>query len=73
LTPVVEIAERYIRALERLLYSPGVTLSEDQKKTLQKPTSEWRSILRYARGQHAELTGKGVSEENLPIVLREAA
>ena len=50
-----------------------VALTEEQKKALQKPTGEWRSILRYARGVHAETAGKGVSAVDAPIVLKEVA
>jgi hypothetical protein len=73
LVPVVETVERYIRALEALVHSPSVTLTEDQRKTLQKPLEGWRSILRYARGVQTERTGKGVSAEDAPVVLKEAA
>ena len=73
LVPVVETAERYIRALETLVYSPSVTLTGDQKKALQKPTEGWRSILRYARGVHVEMTGKGVPIEVASDALKEAA
>ena len=59
--PVVETAERYIRALEGLVHSSNVTLTEEQKKAVRKPIEEWRRILRYARGIHVEMTGKGVS------------
>jgi hypothetical protein len=73
LAPVVETAERYIRALEALVYSPSVTLTEEQRNALQKPMEAWRGILRYARGVQAERTGKGVSAEDAPVVLEEVA
>jgi hypothetical protein len=72
LVPVVETAERYIRALEALAYSPSVA-TEEQKKALQKPKEGWRAILRHARGVHVEMTGKGVSTEVAPVELKEAA
>jgi len=72
LVTVVETAERYIRALEAQVPSPSVATVE-QKKALQKPKEEWRAILRYARGVHVEMTGKGVSAEDAPVVLKEAA
>jgi hypothetical protein len=68
----VETAERYIRALEALAYSPSVA-TEEQKKALQKPKEGWRAILRHARGVHVEMTGKGVSTEVAPVELKEAA
>jgi len=73
LAPVVESAERYIRALESLVHSASVTLTTEQGKTLQKPMEGWRSILRYARGVEAVRKGKGVPVENAPDVLKEAA
>jgi len=73
LVPVVETAERYIRALEALVHSPSVALTEEQKKALKKPVEEWRTILRYARGIHVEMTGKGVPIEVAPDALKEAA
>lgn len=73
LVPVVETAERYIRALEALIHSPSVTLNEEQRKALQRPVQEWRSILRYARGVQAEQAGKGLPVEDVPMVLREVA
>ena len=72
LVPVVEKAERYIRALEALVYSPSVATVE-QKKALQMPKEEWRVFLRYARGVHVEMIGKGVSAEDVPVELKEAA
>jgi len=73
LVPVVESAEQYIRALEALVYSAPVALTEEQKKALQKPMEGWRSILRHARGIHAEMTGRGMSAEVAPDALKEAA
>lgn len=73
LVPVVETAERYIRALEALVHSPSVTLTNEQREALQKPKEGWRSILRYARAMQAEQAGKGVSAENTPDALKEAA
>jgi hypothetical protein len=73
LVPVVETAEQYIRALEALVYSAPVALTEEQKKALQKPMEGWRSILRHARGIHAEMTGRGMSAEVAPDALKEAA
>lgn len=70
LVPVVETAERYIRALEGLVHSSNVTLTEEQKKAVRKPIEEWRRILRYARGIQAEKTGKGVSVEAEPPTLK---
>jgi len=72
LVPVVETAERYIRALEALVYSLSVVTGE-QKKALQKPKERWRAILRHARGIHVEMTGKGVSAGDAPAVLKEVA
>jgi hypothetical protein len=72
LVPVVETAERYIRALEALVYAPSVATVE-QKKALQKPKEEWRVFLRHARGVHVEMIGKGVSAEDVPVELKEAA
>jgi hypothetical protein len=73
LVPVVEAAERYIRALEALVHSPSAALTDDQRKSLQKPMWDWRSVLRYARGVHAKKTGKGVPVEDVPTVLKEVA
>jgi hypothetical protein len=73
LVPVVETAERYIRALEALVHSPSVALKEEQRKALQKPMEGWRSVLRYARGVQAERTGRSASMETAPAVLKEAA
>lgn len=73
LVPVVETAERYIRALEALVHSPSLGLTEEQRGALEKPKEEWRSILRFARGVHAERTGKGVPMEAAPALLKEAA
>lgn len=73
LVPVVETAERYIRALEALVHSASVALTPEQGKSLQKPMEEWRGILRFARGVEAERTGKGMPTEAAPAVLKEAA
>jgi uncharacterized phage-associated protein len=73
LVPVVETAERYIRALEALVYSSSVNLTEEQKKTFQKPKEAWRAILRHARGVHMQMTGKGVPIEVAPDAVKEAA
>jgi hypothetical protein len=72
IVPVVETAERYIRALEALVYAPSIA-TEEQKNALRKPMEEWRAILRHARGVHVEMTGKGVSAEDVPVALKEAA
>jgi len=73
LVPMVETAERYIRLLESVVYSQAVTLTEEQRKLLQKPKEEWRSILRYTRGVKAERTGKGMSTEPAPAAVSVAA
>lgn len=73
LVPTVETAERYIRVLEALVHSQSLALTEEQRKTLQKPMEDWRSILRYARGVQAERAGKAVSTENAPAALKEVA
>jgi hypothetical protein len=73
LVATVETAERYIRVLEALVHSQAVTLTEEQRKTLQKPMEDWRSILRYARGIQAERAGKTVSSETAPAALKGVA
>ncbi len=73
LVPTVETAERYIRVLEALVHSQAVTLTEEQRTTLQRPMEDWRSILRYARGVQAERAGKAVSSENAPAALEGVA
>jgi len=64
---VVEAAQRYIHALERFVPT------EELRGALKKPKEEWRSILRFGRGVHAERTGKGVPTEAAPVVLKEVA
>ena len=71
LVPVVETAERYIRALEVVVHSEAVTITDEQRERLQKPMEEWRSILRYARGVQAERTSKGMSTEVKPAAMTE--
>lgn len=73
LVPVVESAERYIRSLEALVYSQTFTLTEEQRRALQKPMEDWRSILRFARGVKAGQAGNGNSIEDTPVVLKEVA
>ena len=73
LVATVETAERYIRVLEALVHSQAVTLTDEQRKTLQKPMEDWRSILRYARGVQAERAGKAVSSETAPAALQGVA
>ena len=50
LVSIVEIGEQYIRALERIVYSPPVNLTKEQRSALQKPMEAWRKILRDVRG-----------------------
>lgn len=73
LVPVVETAERYINNLEKLVYSPSGSFTDEQMKPLQKLKEEWRCILRYVRGVKAEQQGNGIAIVDVPVVLKEAA
>ncbi|WP_162601408.1 hypothetical protein [Occallatibacter savannae] len=45
----VEAAERYIRVMERVVYSDAAMLTDRQKSDLQKASEAWRKVLRGAR------------------------
>lgn len=49
LAAMVEAGERYIRVIERVVYSEAVTLTDRQKKDIEKAAEPWRKVLRDAR------------------------
>lgn len=49
LSAIAEVAERYIRVMERVVYSGNVTLTDRQKHDLERALQPWRKVLRDAR------------------------
>ena len=49
LAAIVEIAERYIRVMERVVYSDAVTLDDRQQRDIEKAKEPWRKCIRDAR------------------------
>jgi protein gp37 len=49
LANIVEVGERYIRVMERIVYSDSVTLTDRQRHDLEKASKAWRKCLRDAR------------------------
>ena len=49
LAAIVEIAEKYIRVVERVVNSNAVTLTDRQQSDIQKARESWRKVLQDAR------------------------
>lgn len=49
LVAIVEVAERYIRVMERVVDSDAVTLNDRQQRDIEKAKEPWRKCLRDAR------------------------
>jgi hypothetical protein len=49
LVSIVEAGERYIRVMERVVNSKTITLTDRQRKDIQKASEPWRKVLRDAR------------------------
>jgi hypothetical protein len=49
LAAIVEVGEKYIRVMERVVYSDAVTLNDRQRRDLEKAAEQWRRVLRDAR------------------------
>jgi hypothetical protein len=63
LATIVEVGERYIRVMERVVNSNAAALTERQQNDLQKASESWRKVLRDARElSWAARVIEGVSE-----------
>jgi hypothetical protein len=49
LAAIVEVGEKYIRVMERVVYSDAVILTDRQRHDLKKASEPWRKMLREAR------------------------
>jgi hypothetical protein len=49
LAAIVEVAEKYIRVMERVVFSKTVALTVRQRRDIEKATESWRKVLRDAR------------------------
>ena len=49
LAAIVEVAEKYIRVMERVVRSDAVTLTDRQQRDIEKASESWRKVLRDAR------------------------
>jgi hypothetical protein len=49
LATIVEVGEKYIRVMERVMSSNVITLDDRQQRDLEKASESWRKVLRDAR------------------------